>query len=61
MDGFTITATTAALLDESANLLSTTYTIKRLGNPHTFLGWTVQRPLKGTLHISQPIATASGG
>ena len=58
MDDFTVTATTQALLDEFANVLTTAYTIKRLGEPHALLGWTVQRTANGALHISQPTATA---
>ena len=56
MDDFTVVVSTAKLKDVFAQALAKAYTIKRLREHQTFLGWTVQRHKIGDIHVSQPNA-----
>ena len=56
MDDFLVTASNQKLITDLYNHLATKYTIKRLGEPQTYLNWKVVVRPDRSIHISQPHA-----
>ena len=53
MDDFLPVATNRHMIDKLYTVLRTKYKVKRLGQPDTYLNWTIQYRKEG-IHISQP-------
>ena len=56
MDDFLVIASNPTLITDLYDHLATKYTIKRLGEPQTYLNWKVSVQTDRSIHISQPHA-----
>lgn len=54
VDDFLVIATAQSLIDDFYDFLTRKYTVKRLGRPTLFLGWTIHTHDNGDVTISQP-------
>lgn len=53
-DDFLVVASHIILINALHSTLSKKYSIKRLGEPTQYLGWTIQHGQDGSVKISQP-------
>lgn len=54
VDDFLVIADQPVLIDAFHDILALKYTVKRMGMPTEFLGWTVTRRTDGAIKLSQP-------